>query len=904
MMMFNTSTKNIYWHNTMIFASIYASFLLCSHHIILIAANTSPLYIPLDNIALDCGSPSNGPDMNHRNWIADTNFFDLQHNASTPLQANESASRKGLDSVPYATARLSFSQFTYSFPITTAGPKFVRLYFYPASYSDFDMSNAYFSVQAGRYTLLSNFSSVLHSKNLSLPGFVKEFCLNVEEGQNLLNLTFTPTPNMPDAYAFINGIEIVSMPANLYYSAENDVGFPSVGSLNSVMRIESNIALQLMYRINVGGQSVSPQNDKGMFRSWDGDTDYIILESQSALAHNNVTQLKYRDNITRYSAPDEVYNTSRMMGLNATINEKHNLTWQFQVDSDFIYLVRFYFCEFYPKITQKGDRVFLIYMANQTAEDYADVIKWSGGNGIPVYKDYAVKMEPKGSEKFQKLAIALHPKPEDRTRAASAILNGLEIFKLSVSDNLASPNPDIPLSNTPSAATPIPKSSKSNISAIIGGAVAGFVALSLLLFFIYWRRSKSKQSGFNDGASRLDQFSTASTKSAKTQGSTLPSDLCRRFSLPEIKEATNNFDSVFIIGVGGFGNVYRGLINDGAVTVAIKRLNPGSEQGAHEFKTEIEMLSQLRYLHLVSLIGYCYEDNEMILVYDYMARGTLRDHLYKTDNPPLTWIQRLEICIGAARGLQYLHSGAKNTIIHRDVKTTNILLDEKWAAKVSDFGLSKVGPSSMSKPHISTVVKGSFGYLDPEYYRLQRLTEKSDVYSFGVVLFEVLSARPPVSKSSFNKPVSLAEWARQCYRKGTLDDIVDPHLKGKIAPDCLKKFFELAVSCLLDNGMDRPSMSDVVWGLEFALQLQETAIKQDRNQTEMDIDMETPVKGSSIDDSSDDLFSSGSGLVIGSRLSGMTLTSSSDDQSFLSNVSDQKMLSNVVFSQIMNPDGR
>ncbi|TYG62351.1 hypothetical protein ES288_D07G222900v1 [Gossypium darwinii] len=869
--------------------------------------NVTP-YHPIENIAIDCGSNStNASSPDSRSWVGDGNgkFSPIEPQNN---KYKSSARKSSVNNVPYSTARLSYSQFTYSIPLTP-GPKFIRLHFYPTSYPDFDepSKKAFFSVEGGGFTLLRNFSASLHAVP-EVPLIIKEFCINVDEAQRL-NLTFIPSPDITDSYAFINAIEVVSMPINLYYTPKIvDDGVPFVGQAQgSLYTLENNTALEMMYRVKVGGREIPPEEDTGMFRGWLKDDAYLTIAKPSALPVNESINLTFRSDTPSYSAPREVYVTARTMGMSKTQNENYQLTWEFPVDFGFNYFVRLHFCEFQREITKEGDRVFEILLANLTAETAADVISWSGGNGIPVYRDYVVSIGKEGNQKQRNLSIALHPSPAWRTVYSDAILNGLEIFKLSNDFVLASPDP-VPINQKENS---LPTSTKPNnkkaVFGIVVGVISGFVVLSLLCFFVYRQKMRVKDTSSSKGVSQWSQFSGTGVpvkESTKCGGSSLPSDLCRYFSLSEIKQATNNFDNVFIIGVGGFGNVYKGFIDGGETQVAIKRLNPESQQGAHEFRTEIEMLSQLRHLHLVSLIGYCNDDGEMILVYDYMANGTLRDHLYNTKNPALPWKQRLEICVGAAQGLQYLHSGAKHTIIHRDVKTTNILLDENWVAKVSDFGLSRVGPTNMSQTHVSTVVKGSFGYLDPEYYRRGRLTEKSDVYSFGVVLCEILCARPPISRSAEKNKVSLASWAQERYRNGTLYNIIDPFLKGKIAPECLKKFTEVAMSCLHDDGIERPSLDTVVWGLQFVLQLQKNAEEEPLKPNasggiEEDMD---EFKTYEMEDESGEVFSSIGDHVMNSK-STTSFCLTSDEQSFCIKDSD-KYSSKGVFSEIRNPQGR
>ncbi|XP_042516858.1 uncharacterized protein LOC122091099 isoform X1 [Macadamia integrifolia] len=297
----------------------------------------------------------------------------------------------------------------------------------------------------------------------------------------------------------------------------------------------------------------------------------------------------------------------------------------------------------------------------------------------------------------------------------------------------------------------------------------------------------------------------------------------KQFRIAEIQTATKNFDNSMIVGVGGFGRVYRGVIHDGTLA-AFKRVNPQSGHGLAEFERESEILPKLRHRHVVSMIGFCREKNEIILMFEYMAKGVLRDHLFGNDLPPLTWKQRLEICIGAACGLHYIHTWEEIGIVHGDVKTSNILLDENFVAKMSDFGFSRICPA-LDHTHDTTPLMGTFGYFAPEYLQSGRSNKKCDVYSFGVVLFEVVCARPVVDAKLPREQVWLTEWAVRLQRQGSLETIVDRQLRGNYSPDSLKKFGEIAEKCLAIEGKNRPTMGEVLWDLEYVLQLHEAWLK-------------------------------------------------------------------------------
>ncbi|XP_042501181.1 disease resistance protein L6-like [Macadamia integrifolia] len=306
------------------------------------------------------------------------------------------------------------------------------------------------------------------------------------------------------------------------------------------------------------------------------------------------------------------------------------------------------------------------------------------------------------------------------------------------------------------------------------------------------------------------KFESKSESYQNPNDSTTIDRMGKQFRKTEILAATKNFGESSVLGSGGFGRVFTGVIDDGT-QVAIKRTND-----LQVFRKEIEMLSKLRHRHVVSLVGFCQEMNEMILVYEYLGNGTLFSHLFgRGHRPPLTWKQRLEICIGAARGLHYIHTWPGNPIIHGDVKTSNIILDENFLAKIDDFEASKAFPV------FNDLVEGTLGYIDPDYLQSRQATVKIDVYSFGVVLFEVVCARPVLDPSLPEDEINLIRWALEWQRQGSLETIVDPRLERNYSPESLKKFGEIAEKCVADEGKNRPTMGEVLWDLEYVLKLHE-----------------------------------------------------------------------------------
>ncbi|KAF1878998.1 hypothetical protein Lal_00047670 [Lupinus albus] len=803
-------------------------------------------FTPLDNYLINCGSHANASLFN-RVFILDSTFF----------SADDSISLTNQNPPPYSptlyhTARVFTNSASYRFSMKKNGIHFLRFHFFPFKAQGFYMNSAKFDVLVDGILVLSDLK-------LTNDVLVKEFILKIQS--NLFEILFRPVGN--SGFGFVNALEVFTAPPDFVL----DYGTRLVGpnGLEMYKNLSTRI-LETIHRINVGGLKITPFNDT-LWRTWIPDEDFLVFKNAAKAAVSTHTP-NYQNGrgATPEIAPDNVYMTAQQMNReNSILASRFNITWNFSVapgggGGGVPHLVRLHFCDIVSPVLNV--LYFDVYINEYIAYKDLDLSSITVHTlASPVYVDFVADSDDSGV-----IQISVGPSDLSSAMRMNAILNGAEIMKVvNVND---------------SSIVHRKKKLGVLVISVIGGVVGLFTIITAFLLAMRCRKKKRKlRTVESAGWTPLRVFGGSSLNRMLSEpGSRGYSGLKIPFS--DIQSATNNFDRSLIIGSGGFGMVYKGVLKDN-VKVAVKRGMPGSRQGLPEFHTEITVLSKIRHRHLVSLVGFCEENSEMILVYEYVERGPLKRHLYGSAAlPPLSWKQRLEICIGAARGLHYLHTGFVQGIIHRDIKSTNILIDEDHVAKVADFGLSRSGPC-MNETHVSTGVKGSFGYLDPEYYRRQQLTDKSDVYSFGVVLFEVLCGRPAVDPQLTRKQVNLAEWAVEWLNKGMLEHIVDPHLVGQIKESSLKKFGETAEKCLAEYGVDRPTMGDVLWNLEYALQLQESG----------------QLRETHTDSSTNEAVNVTNGIVLGSSSSNRT-------ERYYDNNGCSEVGTSQVFSQLMTNEGR
>lgn len=287
-----------------------------------------------------------------------------------------------------------------------------------------------------------------------------------------------------------------------------------------------------------------------------------------------------------------------------------------------------------------------------------------------------------------------------------------------------------------------------------------------------------------------------------------------KFTYEDLVEATNGFSPLNLLGSGGFGFVYKGCLADGT-EVAVKELKIGGGQGEREFSAEVEIISRIHHRHLVSLVGYCISENKRLLVYEYVPNNTLYFHLHVSELV-LDWPTRVKVASGAARGIAYLHEDCHPRVIHRDIKSSNILLDKNFEARVSDFGLAKLAADMYT--HVTTRVMGTFGYMAPEYASSGKLTEKSDVFSYGVVLLELITGRKSVDASQPLGEESLVEWARPLLSHALETEdfkvLVDPRLGTNFVASEMFRMIEAAAACVRHSATKRPRMGQVVRAFE------------------------------------------------------------------------------------------
>ncbi|PWA90422.1 serine/threonine/dual specificity protein kinase, catalytic domain-containing protein [Artemisia annua] len=686
-----------------VLCSLYFPFVVCS-------PNTQK-----DSILIACGSHK--PLKLDDGRVYESDVSNTHVTISPISHSSVSSFENGLVPKILSSARVFSTSSIYTFSTKKIGRHWLRLHFYPVKNSKFDLSSAVFSVEANGITLIHEFGFFRGNKSYHL---YKEYVVDVSSA-NVGKLVVGLLP-WDNSIAFVNGIEVLSIPDKLFSAKVTPI------PLGDAFELPGRVGFETVYRVDMGGSGLLPKDDP-LWRKWESDEMFLVNSAAARNVSVNPDLIRYHDGVASDVAPNLVYATAEEMADANVNNQRFNISWWFEVEQGFGYFIRLHFCDIVG--SKLHDLVFNVYINNQSAIDSLDISHRAKGLSTAYFVDFFTNVSM-GSDN-----ILVQVGPNHLTGyIPTALLNGLEIMKMSnPSDSL-----DGKLAmHLDSSDTKKSKKMRGMI-VLFSCLAAGFVLVVLLLLsfilFLCCRHKKKPEKDVSVARSPIPTYvGNSGTKfSSNTFGGTTTDShsLGQMISFSEVREATRNFDKTLILGAGGFGKVYKGVLENGLV-VAVKRGNPRSQQGFMEFKTEIEMLSKLRHRHLVSLIGYCEELNEMILVYEFMAGGPLRRHLYGSNLPPLTWKQRIEI------------------------------------------------------------------------------------------LVEVLCARPAINPTLPREQVNIAEWAMMWQKKGALEKIMDQNIMGKVNLESLRKFGETAEKCLSDNGNERPSMGDVLWNLEYALQLQEAS---------------------------------------------------------------------------------
>ncbi|XP_057522110.1 probable receptor-like protein kinase At5g39030 isoform X2 [Amaranthus tricolor] len=756
---------------------------------------TTP-YKPPDHLLINFGLPKNSPqptDNRGDRWRSDQDFILATQSATSKSTAKavEAAS------TPYHMARIFRATTTYSIPVTTWGPKLVRLYFPPlsVSYDIIDIKSSFLSLTINGFNILRNFSAFNAYANTNAPvndGLVREIYISLNEGNGQKGLNLTFSPSNPDGFGFINGLEIISVPDGLYFhpSGSNMVPYLTGGFqdyLNNPFNFSDSIPMENIIRLNVGGSIVEPRDDFGLSRTWFGrDDDYMIYGLNFTRSYDDDITINYTVATPSYMAPKLVYLTMREMGPYVGKLKKNTyLTWLFEVDVGFNYLVRLHFCELDSTINNIGQRVFDVSINNQMGAHDIDVFALTGGIFTPMYRDFVTLFEGSGTNKASVetrglLSVTLTPDPT--ATYDNVMLNGLEIFKLS-SSNGSLANPTLPLQR-------------------IGIGMCMLIALILLY---------KKMNSLSEKSKEIETL-------LKQHGSLGP----KRHTYADLKRITNSFK--IKLGEGGYGVVYKGKLHCGdQVAVKILKRSSNRDMDMVEFINEVVSIGNTNHKNIVKLLGFCYEGSKHALIYDYMPCGSLEKFTHggrDENNQQLSWKSLFEIAIGIARGLEYLHQGCNTRILHFDIKPQNILLDENYCPKISDFGLSKICPQKDSIISMSEA-RGTAGYIAPEVFfkRFGGVSHKSDVYSYGMLVLEMVGCRKNIdAKVEHSSEQYFPHWIYKQLEEVEEIDQIDTtnNNEGSVLK---RKMVVVGLWCIQTNPFTRPNMTRVVEMLEGTLDL-------------------------------------------------------------------------------------